>query len=488
MTPALMVMGTASGVGKSWICTALCRLAARRGLRVVPFKAQNMSNNAAPARMSAPGLEGPASFEWGEIGRAQAVQAMACGLSPHVDMNPILLKPMSERGSDVLVGGRSVGQLFAREYRARREEWWAAVTAAYARISADADLVILEGAGSPAETNLRAGEIVNLSMAHHALADVLLVGDIDRGGVFAALYGTLALLEPEDRARFKGLIINRFRGDPALLEPGLTPLAAQTGVPVCGVVPMRRDILIDEEDSQDLQSRSGVLDVCVIRLPTVANFTDLSTFGREPGVGVRYEDQPERIGHPDLLVLPGSRDTESDMRWLRSRRLDRVVNALAERTPILGICGGYQMLGARLGSEPGLGLLPVLTEYHHDKQVGPAATTTTGRWLLPAGLPVEGYEIHLGRTTSTDPDAVSPQPLVHGDGAVSGLVAGTYFHGLLDRAPVRAALVAALRTRRGLDPVPPSVELDRMAAFDAAADLVEAHLNLDGLLPSGRSG
>lgn len=463
MTRALMVQGTASGVGKSWICTALCRLASRRGLTVVPFKSQNMSNNAAPARTRDGG--------WGEIGRAQAVQAMACGLEPHVDMNPILLKPLSDRGSDVVVSGRSVGMMPAREYRERRAEWWEAVMAAYARVSHDADLVIIEGAGSPAETNLRAGEIVNMTMAHHADADVILVGDIDRGGVFAALYGTLALLDDADRARVKGLVINRFRGDPSILAPGLEPLAKRTGVRVRGVLPMRRDIAIDEEDSLDIHSSAGVLDVCVIRLPTVANFTDLGALGREPGVGVRYEQDAERIGNPDLLVLPGSLDTESDMRWLRARGLDRVVVAMSERTPILGLCGGYQMLGTRLGGEAGIGLLPVTTDYAAAKEVRPSTAETTGSWLLPAGLPVEGYEIHLGRTAAAS-------ALVGEDGAVNGLVAGTYFHGLLDSAPVRRALVGALRERRGLDPAPPNAEADRLAAFDAAADLVEAHLDL----------
>ncbi len=465
MPRALMVQGTASGVGKSWLCTALCRLAARRGIAVAPFKAQNMSNNAAPARTGDGG--------WGEIGRAQHVQALACGREPHVDMNPVLLKPMSDRGSEVIVAGRSVGAMPAREYRARRAEWWEAVTAAYARL--DADLVVIEGAGSPAEVNLRAGDMVNMAMAHHADAAVLLAGDIDRGGVFAALYGTLALLDDRDRARVKGLVINRFRGDPAILTPGLAPLAERTGVPVLGVVPMRRDIAIDEEDSLGIASTSGEVDVCVLRLPTVSNFTDLGALAREPGVGVRYEDRPERVGNPDLLVLPGSRDTVADMGWLRERGLDRVVRALANRTPVLGLCGGYQMLGRRLGDAEGLGLLPVVTDYAGDKLVRPTGGETTGRWLLPAGLRVEGYEIHLGRTAA---DA----PLVGDDGSVRGLTAGTYFHGLLDSPAVRRALIGVLRERRGLDPVPPSKEADRLAAFDAAADLLEAHVDLRGLL------
>jgi adenosylcobyric acid synthase len=363
--------------------------------------------------------------------------------------------------------------MFAKDYRARRAEWWEAVTAAYARL--DAELVVIEGAGSPAEINLRAGDLVNMAMAHHADAAVLLAGDIDRGGVFAALYGTLALLDDADRARIKGLVINRFRGDPAILAPGLMPLAERTGVPVCGVVPMRRDIAIDEEDSLGITSTIGEVDICVLRLPTVSNVTDVGALAREPGVGVRYEDRPERIGIPDLLVLPGSRDTVADMRWLRERRLDRVVCVLSNRVPVLGLCGGYQMLGKRLGSEAGLGLLPVITSYRDNKLVRPSYGETTGRWLLPAGLPVEGYEIHLGQTEAVE-------ALVGEDGSVAGLVAGTYFHGLLDSSPVRTALIATLRQRRGLDPVPPAREADRLSAFDAAADLVEQQLDLKGFL------
>ena len=272
-----------------------------------------------------------------------------------------------------------------------------------------------------------------------------------------------------------GLIVNRFRGDPAILAPGLAPLAALARVPVLGVVPYRRDIHIDEEDSQDLRSTRGAVDVCVLQLPTVSNFTDFGALARQEGVGVRYERDPERVGTPDLLVLPGSRDTEADLRWLRARGLDRVVLALAPRVPVLGLCGGYQMLGARMGDAAGLGLLPSVTNYSEQKIVRPAAGTTTGRWLLPAGLSIAGYEIHLGRTSGG-------LPLVGDDGAVSDLVAGTYFHGLLDTPAVCVALVGALRGRRGLDPAPPSAQLDQLAHFDAAADLIEAHVDLGGLL------
>lgn len=472
-----MVQGTASGVGKSWITTGLCRMFARRGLRVRPFKAQNMSNNAAPAH--APG-------GWGEIGRAQAAQAEAAGVAPHVDMNPILLKPTGERGAQVVVGGRPVGHLSARDYRARREEWWAAVTGAWARLVADADVVVIEGAGSPAEINLRAGDLVNMAMAHHADAAVLLVGDIDRGGVFASLYGTLALLDDADRARVKGLIINRFRGDPEILRPGLAPFTARCGVPVVGVVPMRRDIQVEEEDSLDITSSAGLVDVCVLRFPTVSNFTDLGPLARTPGVGVRWAARPEEVGNPDLLILPGSKDTIGDVRWLFARGLDASVHAAAARgVPILGLCGGYQALGRVIhegsATVTGLGLLPVETTMAPEKTVRPTQTSTRGTWLFPEGLRVDGYEIHHGVTAAHD-------PLLVGDGAVSGLVAGTYLHGLLERAEVAHALVARLRARKGLPPGAPTPQFDRMAAYDALADHLEATLDLSQVidLPWGR--
>ena len=487
---ALMVMGTGSSVGKSWLCAGLCRLLARRGYRVAPFKAQNMSNNAAPA-------EGPDGA--GEIGRAQAVQAEAAGLRPHVDMNPVLLKPTGALGSQVVVLGRAVGHLKAREYRAQRERWWAAVTGAWARLAAASDVVVIEGAGSPAEFNLRRGDIVNMAMAHHSGAGVLLVGDIDRGGVFASLRGTLSLLEPADRPLFRGFVINRFRGDPSLLTPALRPFEAMTGVPVRGVIPMREDLDIDAEDSQNLSGASLVrpelIDICAVALPTLANFTDLEPLAREPGAQLRYAREPAAVGSPDLLILPGSKDTLADLRWLRRRGLDRVVLAAARRgIPVLGLCGGYQILGRRItdrvghggtaDSAEGLGLLPVETVFGGEKATRPAAGQTRGGWLLPAGLPVEGYEIHQGRTA-----AVAPLLDLGGrlDGAVSGLVAGSYLHGLLDRPEPRRALLDALRRRRGLEALPPgdapdpAVRRDRQ--YEAIADLLERHLDLSGLLP-----
>ncbi|MFN7147162.1 MAG: cobyric acid synthase, partial [Myxococcota bacterium] len=381
-----------------------------------------------------------------------------------------------ERGAQVVVGGHPVGHLSARDYRARRAEWWEAVTGAWARLSAEADVVVLEGAGSPAEVNLRAGDLVNMAMAHHADARVLLVGDIDRGGVFASLYGTLAWLDAADRARVAGLVVNRFRGDPEILRPGLAPLEERCGVPVVGVVPMRADIPVDEEDSLDLPASTGLVDICVLRFPTVSTFTYLGPLARMLGVGLRGAARPEEVGNPDLLVLPGAKDTLGDVRWLHARGLDRSVHAAAARgIPVLGLCGGYQALGrvVRDGGDAveGLGLLPVETTMAPDKTVRPITTRTRGGWLLPAGLPCEGYEIHHGVTAAAD-------PLLDGDGAVRGLVAGTYLHGLFERAEVAEALVARLRERKGLPAATPARRLARTAAYDALADHLEAHLDL----------
>lgn len=498
---ALMVLGTASNVGKSWICTALCRMLSRRGYRVAPFKAQNMSNNAAPALR--------ADGSWGEIGRAQAAQARAARRTPHVDMNPLLLKPTGVMGSQVVLLGEPLGHMKAIRYRARLLEWAAQVHAAYDRLAEQVDIVVLEGAGSPAEINLKDRDIVNMSMARHAISRAhaaglpgaaLLVGDIERGGVFASLYGTLALLPPEERALIHGVIINRFRGDPRLLAPGPKMFEDLAGVKVRGVLPYRADIFIDEEDSQDLQGRhGGLIDVCVVRLPTVSNFTDVSSLNALPGVTVRYADRLETVGNPDLLILPGAKDTMADLRWMRRTGLDRgVIAAAARGVAILGLCGGYQLLGRRIrdprgtggaeGSEPALGLLPVETDFSPQKTVIEVEGRSLGGWLLPPETPVRGYEIHQGQTSPSD----APLLELGGrtDGARVGMVAGTYLHGLLDTAAARAALVNALRDRRALPPINEAIEdVDafRQRQYDAAADLLEEHLNIDDLLPKETS-
>lgn len=502
MAAAIMVLGTASSVGKSWLCTALCRLLHRRGLKVRPFKAQNMSNNAAPARCN--------DGTWGEIGRAQAAQAAAAGLEPHVDMNPILLKPVGPMGSQVVVLGKPLGHLQAKAYWRERAPWQQMVFDAYDRLAADCDVVVLEGAGSPVELNLMSRDVVNLTMARHAVkrareagqpGGVLLVGDIDRGGVFASLIGTVKLMSPEDQALLSGLVVNRFRGDPGLFKTGPGLLEQHSGVPVRGVLPYRRDIYIDDEDGPDLSKFGpGQIDLCVLRLPTVSNLTDLTALSRVPGVGLRVADKAEEVGNPDLLVLPGTKDTLQALRWMREVGLDRSVQAAASRgIPVLGLCGGYQILGRRLrdpegvsgeaGDVQGLGLLPIETVFGADKRTVPAAGHTAGGWLLPAGLPVAGYEIHQGRSHRVEPDLDGAETLLelpHPDGCSVGLVAGTYVHGLLDTPEIRSALVQALRERKGLPHAPRdlgSAELSREAGYEAAADVLEAHLNLEGLLP-----
>lgn len=491
MTTAIMVLGTASGVGKSWVATGLCRLLFRRGLRVRPFKAQNLSNNAAPARC--------ADGSWGEIGRAQAAQARAAGVEPLVDMNPLLIKPV-RGGAQIVLEGRALDDADAAAMQADPDATFTRIAAAYDRLAADADVVVLEGAGSPVEINLMDRDLVNLRMARHALersdgGGVLLVGDISRGGVFASLLGTLELMPDTDRARVAGVVINRFLGDPAMLAPAPAMFEARAGVSVRGVLPLRRDIHIDEEDIDDVGDLgTGTVDICVVQLPTVSNFTDVSGLTRLPGVRVRYALRPADLGNPDLLVLPGAKDTLSDLAWMRATGMDRVVTAAAERgVPTLGLCGGYQLLGRTLrdadgvggtaGTVPGLGLLPVHTEFSAKKRVREVSGHTLGGWLLPAGIPVRGYEIHQGET---DPARDALVDIGGPDGAVRGTVAGTYLHGLLDTAEAGGALVARLRARRGLAPLPGTpMDLDgwRDAQYDAAADVLEAHLDLEGLLP-----
>ncbi len=483
MAIALMVQGTGSGVGKSWLCTGLCRLLVRRGLRVAPFKAQNMANNAA------------ALVGGGEIGRAQAVQAEAARVVATADMNPILIKPVAHTRAQLVVRGQAVGHLEARDYWRDTSALWKLVAESYDRLAATVDVVVLEGAGSPAEFNLRSRDLVNMRMALHADARVLLAGDIDKGGVFASFLGTLGLCAPEEQALIKGWIINRFRGDERLLDPAPAEFGVRTGIPVRGVIPMRRDIVIDrEDDPSDLALGGGCVDLAVLRLPTVSNFTDLEPLAHTPGVGLRWVASPDEMGNPDLLLLPGSKDTLSDLRWLRSRGLDRSIRAAAARSiPVLGLCGGYQMLGRTLrddggvggtaATEPGLDLLPVDTVFDQEKRTIAVSGRTTGAWLLPAGLPVDGYEIHQGVTAASAPLVeLGDGP----DGAVAGLVAGTYAHGFFDRGELRKALVDTLRRRKGLDPLGDAPVEDAAAFrernYEALADLLEARLDLSGLL------
>lgn len=486
---ALMLQGTGSSVGKSVLCAALCRIFRRRGLRVAPFKAQNMSNNAF------------VTVEGGEISRAQAVQAEAAGVTPTVDMNPVLLKPEGERGSQVVLRGKVWGHLRATEFLTRKQLLWETVEQSLRRLLAAYDLVIIEGAGSPAEINLRAGDIVNMRVAHAANAAVLLVGDIDRGGVFASLIGTLELLEPEDRARVQGFIINRFRGDLDLLRPGLAFLTARTGRPVLGVVPYLRDIGLADEDAVALEQpasrpsrpRRDAPRIVAIQLPHVANFDDLDPL-RQAGADVAWVRDPAQLGRPDLVILPGSKNTAADLLWLAERGLRDALIELADRgTPLLGICGGYQMLGT-LVRDPeevesshravaGLGLLPLTTTLQ------PAKTTrqVRGRLLAGRGLfagaadaPLTGYEIHCGETEGDG------EPLIALDGpdgerldgrsVRSGWIAGTYVHGLLHNRALAERLLANLAARRDGLSLPP--RRDSGDPYERLADAVEQALDL----------
>ncbi len=451
-----MIQGTASNAGKSLLCAGLCRIFAQDGYRVAPFKSQNMALNSA---ITADGLE---------MGRAQYVQALAAGVEPSVDMNPVLLKPTSSVGSQVIVCGVPRATMAAREYYRYKKALRPEIEAAYRRLSAENDIVVIEGAGSPAEINLRADDFVNMGMAKIAGAPVLLCGDIDRGGVFASLYGTVKLLEPEEQARIRGLIINKFRGDAAILRPGLTTLEELTGKPVLGVVPML-NVDIDDEDSLsarlDRGGRVGLIDIAVIRLPRLSNFTDFNPLERLEQVSLRYVDDPRTLGEPDLIILPGTKSTLSDLRWLRQSGMEAKLLQHASRGgAVLGICGGYQMLGEEIadpegveggGTLRGLGLLPGRTVFRGEKtrtRVEGTFTAAQGVFAGLAGAAFTGYEIHMGETENLHPvmtlrDQTGREKA---DGQAAGNVLGCYIHGLFDRAECAGALVDCLLRARGL--------------------------------------
>jgi adenosylcobyric acid synthase len=490
----LMIQGTSSSVGKSLLAAALCRIFARRGIRVAPFKAQNMSNNAAVCADGA------------EIGRAQAVQAAAAGVEPTADMNPILLKPEADARSQVVVMGRPWRSLAAGTYYQHRDELWAVVTAALDRLRATYELVVVEGAGSPAELNLRAGDIVNMSVARYAQSPVLLVGDIDRGGIFAQLLGTLWLLTPEERALVRGLVVNKFRGDLALFADGVRILEERGGVPVLGVVAFLPNLAIPEEDAVAIEYRrphvaytpspSAAIDIAVVAFPRIANFDDFDPLADEPGVQVRYVASPQALGRPQAVILPGTKSTMADLVWLRAQGLAEAIRGLAAAGgAVVGICGGYQMLGrvirdpghveAAADEVPGLALLPVETVFEGDKATYRAQGRVLGSagWLAPlAGQAVCGYEIHMGRTWGgsawLEIAERNGQPVSLPDGAVSadGRVWGCYMHGIFENEAFRRAWLAGLGWGgAGNQALPPT---GHEAAFERLADEVEAVLNM----------
>jgi len=492
-----MLQGTGSGVGKSLLTAALCRIFARRGYRVAPFKAQNMSLNAA------------VTADGGEIGRAQAAQAEAAGIEPTVDMNPILLKPEADDCSQVVVRGVATGRCSFREYARRRAGLLPVVEESLARLRRAYELIVIEGAGSPAEINLNDGEIVNMRVAHLSEAPVLLVGDIDRGGVFAAFVGTLALLPERDRVRVAGFIVNKFRGDRELLGPGLDMLRARTGLPTFGVVPYLEPGLFPSEDSLDLDgppatSDAWRLDLAVVRLPRIANFDDVEPLAREPGVRVRYVRTAAELHGADLVVLPGSKSTIADLHWLRAVGLDvAVLDAARRGVPVLGLCGGYQMLGTALhdpdrvespvATAPGLGLLDVTTVFAPTKatvRVRARVAASTGVLAGAAALEIEGYEIHAGRSAAggaAHPFTVlgrGGQDTEEAEGAMSadGTVVGTYLHGIFASPALRRALLAALAQRKGITPDPRwGTPESSGARYDRLADAVAATLDVAAL-------
>lgn len=438
-----MVQGTTSNAGKSFTVAGLCRILRQDGLRVAPFKSQNMALN---SFVTTEGLE---------MGRAQVMQAEAAGIAPDVVMNPILLKPTGDMGSQVIVRGSPVGQMQAREYYAFKHTLRPVVQAAYDALAAQVDVVVIEGAGSPAEINLKQDDFVNMGMAKMANAPVVLVGDIDLGGVFASLYGTMALLEADERARVKATIINKFRGDVTLLTPGLRQLEDLTSVPVLGVVPFMRIDLDDEDSLSERLTRDvppGLIDIAILRLPRMSNFTDFNPLEGLRDVSLRYVDSVRTLGRPDLIILPGSKSTMDDLDWLTRQGLaERVIRHARHGHPVFGICGGFQMLGKTIadpyavergGTMDGLGLLPMVTTFAREKtrrQAQGHLPAMDGVFAPLSGAPYEGYEIHMGETNG-----------VH----QAGNVWGTYLHGLFDRPEVVRALIHALCAHAGIAPLP----------------------------------
>ncbi len=482
----LMVQGTGSGVGKSLLTAAFCRLAHRRGIDVAPFKAQNMSNNAA------------VTAEGGEIGRAQALQARAAGLDPHVDMNPILLKPLADTRSEVIRLGRTDRTATELPWRARKSRLWPVATGALARLRTRHDLVIAEGAGSPAEINLDDSDIVNMAIARHAGAQVLLIADIDRGGAFASLYGTWALLEEADRSRFCGFVLNRFRGDPALLAPAPEILGERTGVPVLGVVPWI-DHTLPEEDGGPAPTpgSASAPALAVVAYPRAANLDDIDPLRAETGLRLRQVRRPRDLtaltAAPGLaaILLPGSRNTLDDLRWMKRTGLADAICALArDGIPVAGLCAGYQIMGRRIadpahieggGEEEGLGILDVTTELAPAKETRRTRarmTATVPNWLRGnEGEEIAGYEIHHGRTRSAS--ALHPwiadgsRPLGHALGAHWGC----YLHGALRNDRLRTAWLHSLGLRPGTTPWHGAIDRE----LDHLADTVEGSLEIDAI-------
>lgn len=483
MAKSLMIQGTMSNVGKSILTAGLCRVFWQDGYRVAPFKSQNMALN---SFITKEGLE---------MGRAQVVQAEACGIEPSVLMNPILLKPVTDMGSQVILNGKVMGNKKASEYFAMKQTLIPDIMRSFQTLSQQNDIIVIEGAGSPAEINLKKDDIVNMGMAKMAKAPVLLVGDIDRGGVFAQLAGTLMLLEEEEQNMVKATVINKFRGDREILRPGLSMLEEITGKPVAGVLPYLNLDIEDEDSLSERLNRKkgwGGIDIAVIRLPKMSNFTDFTALDAMEACNVRYVETVRDLGWPDLVILPGTKNTIADLKWLRQNGLEASIKGLAAAgTTVFGVCGGYQMLGKRIsdpegveggGTITGIGLLPIQTEFtmeKHRTRVRGEVCLSGGTLDCLSGALVEGYEIHMGETSLSE----SAKPLVQLDngqldGCVSENVYGSYLHGFFDSAECRTALLRGL-TGNSANGKAFDYESYKQKQYDLLADAVRANLDME---------
>lgn len=462
MAKVIMIQGTMSNAGKSLVTAGLCRVFKQDGYKVAPFKSQNMALN---SFITKEGLE---------MGRAQVMQAEACGIEPSVNMNPILLKPTNDVGSQVIVNGEVLGNMSARDYYKKKTELIPHIMEAYNNLAKEYDIIVMEGAGSPAEINLKENDIVNMGMAKLVNSPVLLVGDIDRGGVFASIAGTLMLLEEDERKMIKGTIINKFRGDVNILKPGLDMIEEITKTPVVGVVPYM-ELDIDDEDSLSERFNNkgtvDLIDIAVIKLPRISNFTDFNTFEYIPGVSLRYVKSVRELKDPDMIILPGTKNTMEDLKWLRESGLEsQILKQAAKGKVIFGICGGYQMLGMELsdpfsvesgGTMAGMGLLPTRTVFEKEK----VRTRVSGNFNEVSGIlaelsyvEFEGYEIHMGQTTYdfneeelTTIDNVNGEDIIKNDGLYKDNVYGSYIHGIFDKEEVSKAIVESLCIHKGID-------------------------------------
>ena len=506
MTETIMLMGTSSHVGKSILATALCRIFYQAGRRVVPFKAQNMALNSYVTK------------DGGEMGRAQVAQAEAAGLAPMVDMNPVLLKPTGNSCSQVIVDGKPIGNMSAREYhKGKSVQLFGHVTAALTRLRQQFDTIVIEGAGSPAEINLKEDDIVNMRVAKYLQAPVLLIADIDRGGSLAALVGTLELLDEEERALVKGLVINKFRGDVTLMTPAVDFLEQKTGKPVLGIVPYLEHLGIDDEDSVSLeekeneaerQKQTKELRLAVVETPKISNFTDFDALADEPDAEVLYVRDAEELlaAAPDVILLPGSKNTTEDLLHVRESGLAQAIRQLVDGgTPLVGICGGYQMLGEEIADPhhtesshdvvKGLGYLPMKTVFAEEKRTVQVAADCPGMEFYDGvlmGKGLSGYEIHMGRTVFTAPVRHPFHLTRQGENAVNiwdgalsedGRIFGTYLHGVFDHDGFRRQFLNVLRLRKGLRPLPVqrNRHLEKERAYDRLAETVRKSLDMEKL-------